>query len=162
MTDTTENTPSLGLRQVFVDDLSLEVPNAPQVFLDQPEFKINITINPTFENLPVENHYLGRLRLTVTAQTEEEKPVYVVEVQQSGVFEISGFDEGQLHHILHVYCPIHLFPYAREAIGNLVSRTGFPPILLPQFDFERLYRDRLAQAEQEEQQEKVENPEKTA
>lgn len=139
----------LNLRQVFADDISVEVPNAPQVFVEQPEFKINITVNPSFETLEVADHYAARLRITVAAQTADDKTVYLVEVQQSGVFEIAGFNEAQKHHILHVYCPIHLFPYAREAIGNLVSRTGFPPLLLPQFDFDALYRERIEMLQKE-------------
>lgn len=146
--------PAVNLRQVFTDNFSIEVPNAPQVFIDQPAFEVNVGIHPDFEAMSVENHFVARLRITLTAKAAEDKTIYVVETRQCGVFEVIGFEPPQVHHLLHVYCPITLFPYARETLSNALLRTGFPPVLLPQFDFDSLYRERLAQmqAQQSEQQ----------
>lgn len=138
----TQAAPAVHLRQIFTDDLSIEVPNAPQIFIDQPAFEVNVGIHPDFDAMSIENHFVARLRITLTAKGED-KTVYVVETRQCGVFEITGFDQGQIHHLLHVYCPITLFPYAREALSSALLRTGFPPVLLPQFDFETLYRERM-------------------
>lgn len=149
-----QTAPAVNLRQVFTDNLSVEVANAPQVFIDQPPFEVNVGIHPDFDAMSIENHFVARLRITLTAQGED-KTIYVVETRQCGVFEIVGFDQAQVHHLLHVYCPITLFPYAREALSSALLRTGFPPVLLPQFDFETLYRERIesmrAQMENEEQ-----------
>lgn len=143
-TESQAPTPAVNLRQVFTDNLSIEVANAPQVFIDQPAFEVNVGIHPDFEAMSIENHFVARLRITLTAKSED-KTVYVVETRQCGVFEVLGFEPPQVHHLLHVYCPITLFPYAREALSSALLRTGFPPVLLPQFDFETLYRERLAQ-----------------
>lgn len=164
MSDNTDNTqnntaaqadataaPAVNLRQVFTDNFSIEVPNAPQVFIDQPAFEVNVGIHPDFEPMSIENHFVARLRITLTAKAED-KTVYVVETRQCGVFEVIGFEPPQVHHLLHVYCPITLFPYARETLSNALLRTGFPPVLLPQFDFETLYRERLAQMQAESEQ----------
>lgn len=151
-----QTAPAVHLRQVFTDNLSVEVPNTPQVFIDQPHFEVNVSIHPDFDVMSIENHFVARLRITLTAQSED-KTVYVVETRQCGVFEIVGFDQAQVHHLLHVYCPITLFPYAREALSSALLRTGFPPVLLPQFDFETLYRERI-----ESMRAQMENEEKAA
>lgn len=143
-----QTAPAVNLRQVFTDNLSIEVANAPQVFIDQPQFEVNVGIHPDFEAMSIENHFVARLRITLTAKSED-KTVYVVETRQCGVFEVLGFEPPQVHHLLHVYCPITLFPYAREALSSALLRTGFPPVLLPQFDFETLYQERLQQMQAE-------------
>ena len=85
------------------DNFSIEVPNAPQVFIDQPAFEVNVGIHPDFEAMSIENHFVARLRITLTAKAED-KTVYVVETRQCGVFEVIGFEPPQVHHLLHVYC----------------------------------------------------------
>ena len=91
------------------------------------------------------------LSLTVTAKVEEQT-AFLAEVQQAGIFTIGNLPEAQLAHTIGAFCPTTLFPYAREAVANLVSRGSFPQINLAPVNFEALFanyvQQRAAQAEQ--------------
>ena len=47
--------------------------------------------------------------------------------------------EENLEPVLAVACPNILFPYAREAVSDMVTRAGFAPVLLNPINFEALY-----------------------
>jgi preprotein translocase subunit SecB len=85
------------------------------------------------------------LGITLTCTVGEDNPIYVVEVQQAGVFGLSGFDEQTLDAMLGTHCPTVLYPYARQTIGDLISAGGFPPFLLQPINFEGLYAEGLRQ-----------------
>jgi preprotein translocase subunit SecB len=87
--------------------------------------------------------------VTVTAK-QDEKTCFLVEVAQAGIFEISGVPEQDLEPILGIACPNILFPYAREAVADLVGRAGFPALHLSPVNFEAIYVQRL-QSQQEAQ-----------
>ncbi|MDO4436225.1 MAG: protein-export chaperone SecB [Cardiobacteriaceae bacterium] len=144
----------LELRKLYVSDLSIEVPHAPAIFQEEFEPELSLGVTHEGERLPEENYHNVKLRLTLTAKTAEDKTVYLVEVVQGGVFEISGLTDVQLHHAIHVYCPSVLFAYAREAVSNALYRAGFPNLFLSPVNFEMIYQERMQaliaeQAEQE-------------
>jgi preprotein translocase subunit SecB len=85
-----------------------------------------------------ENHYENVLTITVTAKNDGEV-AFLAEVHQAGVFQINGFTEEQLETVLGIFCPTTLFPYAREALSDLITRGGFPQLLLNPVNFEALY-----------------------
>jgi preprotein translocase subunit SecB len=93
------------------------------------------------------------LSLTVTVKNQEQT-AYLVEVQQCGIFSIAGFNDEDLSHMLGSFCPNILFPYAREAVSDLVTRGGFPQLLLAPVNFDALYAQHVQQLQkQAEQQE---------
>ncbi|HPE73737.1 MAG TPA: protein-export chaperone SecB, partial [Candidatus Competibacter sp.] len=73
------------------------------------------------------------------------RTAYLVEVQQGGLFALRGFDDGQMGHMLHAYCPNLLFPFAREELASLIGKGGFPALLLNPINFDNLYLQRLQQ-----------------
>ena len=91
------------------------------------------------------------LALTVTASIGEET-AFLCEIQQAGIFTVGELEEVQLAHMLGAYCPNVLFPYAREAVSNLVNRGTFPQLNLAPVNFDALFaqymQQRTAQAEQ--------------
>lgn len=144
----------VDIRKMYIDDLSVEVPHAPQIFQEEqqrPEVGMNLVHE--VQKLPEANYYAVKLRLTVTAK-DGERTIYLVQVSQGGVFEIQGLTEAQLHHALNAYCPSLLFPYAREVVSNAVVRAGFPALYLMPVNFDALYQERMQEqvAEQEAQQ----------
>ncbi|SUO94558.1 protein-export chaperone SecB [Suttonella ornithocola] len=140
----------LEIRKLYVDDISVEVPNAPHVFQEELSPEISLGVTHEIEELKEEGYYAVKLRLTVTAKDEKtEKSIYLTEVQQSGVFEIQGLEPAQLHHALNVYCPTTLYPYAREVISSAINRAGFPPLYLQPVNFDAIYQHKLQQAQQE-------------
>ena len=130
-------TGQLAIQKIYVKDISFEAPNSPAVFTGE----INPTADVHFANrataLDADNH---EVVLTVTVKVrQEERNIYLVEVQQAGIFTIRGFPEEHLGAILATACPNTLFPFAREAICDLVVKGGFPQLLLAPVNFEILY-----------------------
>ncbi len=138
--------PQFAIEKLYVKDLSLEVPNAPQVFLDREPPQIGIELQTTANSLG-DNMYDVTLKITVTAKAGD-KTVFLVEVAQAGVFGVVGVPDEQLQPILMIACPNILFPYARETVSSVVTRAGFLPVLLSPVNFEALF----AQQQQAQQQ----------
>jgi preprotein translocase subunit SecB len=131
----------LTLQKVYMKDASFEAPNAPKVFQEegQPNLQLNLSQNVS---TIAENVYEVVLSLTLTC-TLAEKTAYLVEVKQAGIFGVGGFDQASLEAVLSTYCPNTLFPYARQAISDMVQNGGFPPYLLQPINFDQLYAEQL-------------------
>jgi preprotein translocase subunit SecB len=141
--------PVFGMQKVYVKDASVELPNAPRVFMEPHTPQIEVQLESTAERLD-ENIFEVVVSVTVTAK-QEEKTSFLVEVAQAGIFEISGVPEQDLEPILGIACPNILFPYAREAVASLVGRAGFPALHLSPVNFEAIYVQRLQEAQREAQ-----------
>ena len=137
--------PVFGIEKLYVKDLSIEVPNAPEIFLEREQPQVEIQLNTGGRSVG-ENVYEVVLTVTVTAKMGE-KTVFLVEVGQAGIFRIQNVPEEQLEPLIAVACPNILFPYAREAVSDAVSRAGFQPIVLQPVNFESMYMQRLQQQE---------------
>ena len=131
----------LSLQKVYIKDASFEAPGAPHIFQDtnQPQIQLNLAqqVGPLAENV-----YEVVLTVTVTCKLAD-KTAYLAEVQQAGVFGLSGFDNQNRDVILATYCPNVLFPYARQIVSDLVSNGGFPPFLMQPINFEALYAEQM-------------------
>src|SRR5574343_307872 len=135
--------PVFGIEKLYVKDLSVEVPNAPEIFLEREQPQVEIQLN-TGGRAIGEGVYEVVLTVTVTAKMPE-KTVFLVEVGQAGIFRIQNVPEEQLEPLIAVACPNILFPYAREAVSDAVARAGFQPIVLQPVNFEGMYMQRLQQ-----------------
>lgn len=133
--------PVFGIEKLYVRDLSLEVPNAPEVFLEQEAPQVSVQLNSTGRGVG-EGVFEVVLTVTVTA-TLAEKTMFLVEVAQAGVFRIMNVPEEQLEPLIAIACPNVLFPYARETVSDAVTRAGFQAILLQPVNFEAMYVQRL-------------------
>jgi len=78
-----------------------------------------------------------------------KKTAYLAEVQQGGIFHIAGFPKDAISHMLATICPNILFPFAREVVSDLVTRGGFPQLLLAPVNFEVLYAQQQQKARQQ-------------
>ena len=142
-----EENQQFAIQKIYLKDVSFESPNAPQAFTDtewQPS--INVQINSSHSTV-ADNTYEVSVKVTVTA-THKEKTAFLVEVDQAGIFNVSGFSDENLGGMLGAYCPETLFPYAREAVSELISKGGFPPLLLAPVNFNALYTQKLQQQAQ--------------
>ncbi|MEN9449939.1 MAG: protein-export protein SecB [Pseudomonadota bacterium] len=133
--------PEFLIQRVYVKDLSLETPHSPQAFQEewQPELNLQFTMNTS--DIGADNHEVV-LQITVTAKSKD-KTLFLVEVKQAGLFTLKGFTEEQSHQVMSITCPTILFPYAREAVSDLVGRAGFPPLYLAPVNFEALYAQQM-------------------
>lgn len=130
-----------GIEKLYVKDLSVEVPNAPEIFLEHDAPQVEISLNTS--GRPVgEGAFEVVLTVTVTAKLGE-KTVFLVEVGQAGVFRIVNVPEEQMEPLMAVACPNILFPYARETISDAVTRAGFQPVVLQPVNFEAMYLQRM-------------------
>ena len=126
-----------GEGTVAVKDLSLEVPNAPQVFLEREAPTVDIQLHHNSSAVE-DGVYQTVLTVTVTAKVKE-KTLFLVEAAQAGIFVARNIPPGELEAVLAIACPNILFPYVREVISDTVVRAGFPPVILSPVNFEAIY-----------------------
>ncbi len=129
--------PSFAIEKLYVKDASLEIPNAPQIFTDRTQPQVNVELGNVAQKLE-EGVYETAIKVTVTAKVGD-KVAFLVEVTQAGIFAVRNIPEEDLEMVLGVTCPNILFPYAREAVSDLVTRAGFAPVLLNPINFEALF-----------------------
>ena len=139
-----------SVEKIYLKDLSLEIPNAPQVFAERESPKIDISLRNDARALEA-GVFEVVLTSTVTAKVQD-RTVFLVEAAQAGIFQLRNVPQDQLEPVLNVVCGNVLFPYMRETISNVVSRGGFPPFLMNHVSFEALYEQRLQQQQQQQQQ----------
>jgi len=137
--------PVFSIEKIYVKDLSLELPNAPQCFLERESAQIEVQMGSSGTAVG-EGTFEVVLTVTVTAKIGD-KTQFLVEAAQAGIFTIQNVPDSELEPIVAVACPNILFPYARETVSDCVTRAGFPPVLLAPVNFEAVYRQR-AEAEQ--------------
>ncbi len=130
--------PQFAIQRTYIKDLSFETPMGAKVFTQTFKPKIKLDVNTRVNNIS-ENVNEIILTLTITANLEEET-AYLIELQQAGIFAISGFPDDQTPHVIGAVCPNFLFPYAREVIDSTVVKGGFPPLSLAPIDFDAIYR----------------------
>jgi preprotein translocase subunit SecB len=125
----------------YIKDLSFEIPNSPQIFLNNQE-KPNIAISVDIDAKKIANDaYEIALKIKADAKVDEET-LFICEVAYCGIFALQNIDENMLEQILLVYCPNLLFPYLRRIVSNMVVDGGFPPLMLDPIDFAALYAKR--------------------
>ena len=135
----------LMIAKIYLKDFSFESPQSPGIFRRgewQPKTNLNLrsTHNPGEDDF----HEVV-LTLTVEAK-EDEKSCFLIELQQAGLFEISGYEGDEFKAIVGSFCPNILFPYARESIASLVQKGGFPEFVLQPINFDALYMQAQQQA----------------
>ena len=135
-----EAQPSFQIEKIYVKDLSLELPNAPQIFLqsENPQLEIQVRNEGQKFSDPL---YEVVVTVTVTARVGE-KTLFLAEAAQAGIFSLRDIPETDIGPLLGIACPNILYPYVREAISDMVTRAGFPPVLLAPVSFEALYAQR--------------------
>jgi preprotein translocase subunit SecB len=133
----------LLMQKIYVKDLSFESPRTPAVFsantTPQTQLSLKSNARPVGQNLQ-------EVTLTITVETkDQEQTLFLVELAQAGLFQLEGYTPEETDMLLGAYCPSTLYPYAREAISDLITRGGFPQLLLQPINFDALY----AQAQQQ-------------
>jgi preprotein translocase subunit SecB len=145
MSDEQQQQPSFQIEKLYVKDLSLEIPNAPQVFVQQAQPQLEVQIN-TEGGQFAEGYFEVTVSATVTAKAGE-RTMFLAEAVQAGIFSVRNVPAEELDPLLGIGCPTILFPYLRETISDLITRGGFPPVLLAPVSFESIYMQRLQQAQ---------------
>lgn len=134
-----------AMQRIYTKDISFESPATPGVFKKQWQPAINVDLNTKSDKIDDSGNFEVVLSVTITAKVDDET-AFLVEVQQGGIFLISGIEGEDLRRVLGTAAPNILFPYARETIDNLCVKGGFPPIMLAPVNFDALYQQALAQS----------------
>ena len=138
--------PVFNMEKIYVKDISLEIPHAPQIFLERENPQIDIQLLP--QASPIDE---GVFEVVITATVTSkigEKIMFLVEIKQAGIFRIQNLPSGDMEAVLAVMCPNILFPYLRETVSSLTVRAGFLPVLLNPINFDALYQQqKQAQAD---------------
>jgi preprotein translocase subunit SecB len=137
MSEPQNNQPVFSIEKVYVKDLSLEIPNAPQVFLEREAPNVDIQLHHNSNGVE-DGVFETVLTVTVTAKAAD-KTMFLVEVSQAGIFVARNIPAQELEQVLGIACPNILFPYVREVISDTVVRAGFPPVILSPVNFEAIY-----------------------
>jgi preprotein translocase subunit SecB len=139
-----ENQPSFQIEKIYVKDLSLEIPGAPQVFTEQVQPQLEVQLHTQAAQF-ADGYYEASVTATVTAKAGE-RTLFLAEAVQAGIFSVRNVPAQELDALLGIGCPTILYPYVREAISDLVTRAGFPSVVLAPVSFEQLYMERRQQA----------------
>jgi preprotein translocase subunit SecB len=134
---TQENAPGFNIEKIYVKDASIEVPNAPSIYTDRAQPQINVELGNVAQQIET-GFFEVALKVTVTSKIED-KTAFLVEVTQAGIFQIRNVPEENMEMIVGITCPNILFPFAREAVADMVVRAGFPSLLLNPINFEALF-----------------------
>ena len=144
MSDTQQqdNEPQFAIQRIYTKDVSFESPNSPAAFVQDWTPEINVSLQTRIEALDETNY---EVVLTVSVEAKhEDNTLYLVEVQQAGIFLASNIPEDQLGPLLGIGAPNALFPYARELVSELTTRGTFAPFLLQPVNFEAMYAQQAA------------------
>ena len=125
MTDEATAQPTFNIQRIYLKDLSVELPHAPQILLEQGNPNVDVQLNVNAENV-VDGVYEISVSATVTTKVND-KVLFLVEAKQAGLFEIRNIPEDQLQPIIAIACPQIVYPYLRSTVADVINRTGFPP-----------------------------------
>ncbi len=132
-----ENQPVFNIEKIYVKDLSLEIPHAPNIFLERESPQIDVQLNTQTAQIEADI-YEVTITNTVTAKLGE-KVMFLIEVKQAGIFRMSNLPKDDMEPVLAVMCPNILFPYLREVVSSTAVRAGFAPVMLNPVNFDLLY-----------------------
>ena len=139
--------PTFAIEKIYLKDLSVEVPNAPEIFLEREAPKVDVNIQTSGRSVQ-DGLYEVVLTVTITAKVND-KSLFLVEATQAGLFRIRNVPQQDMSPLLGIACPNTLFPYMRETISTVTARAGFPAVMLAPMTFEGIYQQQLQQAKQQ-------------
>ncbi len=138
--------PTFAIEKIYLKDLSVEVPNAPEVFLEREAPTVDVNIGSNARSVQ-DGLFEVVLTVTITAKIKD-KALFLVEAAQAGVFQIRNVPQQDMGPLLGIACPNTLFPYVRETISAVTSRAGFAPVVLAPMSFEGIYQQQMQQMQQ--------------
>ena len=139
--------PAFNMQRVYLKDLSLEMPNAPHVFLEQETPQVEVSVNVGGQRL-AETVFESTVTATVTTRVNG-KVLYLVEATQAAIFELANIPVEQMDPILGIVCPTMVYPYLRANVADAITRTSLPPLHLAEVNFQALYEQQIAQLQQQ-------------
>ncbi|AWB34989.1 protein-export chaperone SecB [Orrella marina] len=141
------DSPSFNLQRVYVKDMSLEMPNAPHIFLEQEAPAVEVNIGIGGQRI-ADTMFEATVTVTVTTKIND-KVLYLIEATQGGIFELANIPAEQMDPLLGIVCPTMLYPYLRANVADAITRASLPPLHLTDVNFQALYQQRIAEMQKE-------------
>ena len=127
----------LVLQKIYVKDLSFESPKAPMIFTTNVSPQTQLNVRSSAQQVAPD---VQEVTLTITVEAKDkDSTLFLAEVAQAGIFLIQGYTADEHSILMGSFCPNTLYPFAREAIADLVTKGGFPPLLLQPLNFDAIY-----------------------
>ncbi len=143
----TNTQPIFNIEKLYVKDLSLEIPNAPAIFLERENPQIDLQLQTNAASLE-DGVFDVTVTVTVTAKLpEKDKVLFLIEAKQAGIFQIRNIPAGEMETVLAAVCPNILYPYLREVVSDVAVRAGFAPVILNPVNFEAIYQQQKQQTQ---------------
>ncbi len=130
-------TPVFNIQRMYLKDLSLEQPHAPQILLEQQQPAVDINLGVSAEGV---SEGIFEVCVTATVTTKVgDRTLFLIEAKQAGIFELRDLPGDQMQAILGIACPGMVYPYLRAIVSDVCTRAGFPPVLLSEVNFQAMY-----------------------
>jgi preprotein translocase subunit SecB len=141
-------------KKIYLKDASFESPHSPEIFLEDGWTpKLDLDIDSESQELGNDTY---NVVIKVTAKvTSGESTAFLAEVHQAGIFVLKGFNSDRLERRQNVFCLRILYPYASAALSDLVTKGGFPSLLLPPVNFSAIYNQRSLRRQQSSEDDSV-------
>ncbi len=136
--------PKFIIQKIYTKDVSFESPNSPEIFREEWKPKLDLQLGNEYKRIDDDNHEII-LSVTVTAKVGD-KTAFLVEVKQAGIFTLTGYSNEEMGPLVGSYCPNTLFPFVREVVSDVVTKGGFPQLVLSPVNFDAMYAHQLEQA----------------
>lgn len=93
---------------------------------DPPDLKVDFRYTKSFPDP-------GRLEATVTVIIEAGPPphAFTLKAVMTGLFRKAGEGRPTLEAFAEFNAPAYLYPFLREAVASTLSKSSYPPLLLP-------------------------------
>jgi len=132
------------IQKIYTKDVSFESPNSPDIFREEWKPQLDLQLGNEYRRIDEDNHEII-LSVTVTAKVGD-KTAFLVEVKQAGIFSLTGYSDEEMGPLVGSYCPNTLFPFVREVVSDVVTKGGFPQLVLSPVNFDAMYMHQMEQA----------------
>ena len=140
-----DDTPQAATLAQYIKDLSVESPNAPNVFQWQVQPQLDVQFNINVDRVAEEVHEVA-LKVEVSARSDQGVH-FLIDLSYGGIFALRNIPEDALHPFLLAEAPRLLFPFVRQIIAEASQNMGFPPLLLDPIDFGQAYYSQMEAAQ---------------
>ncbi|EMR12563.1 preprotein translocase subunit SecB [Methylophaga lonarensis MPL] len=142
-----EQQPKFLIQKIYTKDISFEAPNSPEVFREEWNPQLDLQLGNDYQRIDEDNHEIV-LSVTVTARVGD-KVAFLAEVKQAGIFTLTGYTKEEMGPLVGSYCPTTLFPFVREVVSDVVTKGGFPALVLAPVNFDALYMHQIERAREQ-------------
>ena len=142
--------PSMNILAQFIRDMSFENILAQKGTGGEGSSDVEVRVNLDARKRSSQDQYEIIIKLNVSSKSKENAdPLFMLELEYGGIFEISGVPDEQMHPFLLIECPRMLFPFLRRIVSDITRDGGFPPLNLENIDFIKLYKNEAARRQAE-------------